>query len=135
MQATLHYRPIAWRIGHAYELINLTIVRRGQVVLNTRLPDQVNATYFEQPNLSSFQVVDLNGDGEPEVLVTIYSGGAHCCYSSALYGLDRSSGRYLTLTRSWGDYPPHLQRYGGTSQLVIVHAANSFAYVFSQLRG
>lgn len=135
VQATLHYQPLAWRIGHAYELTHLTIVRRDKVVLNASLPEEVHATYFDEPNLSSFRVIDLNGDGEPEVLLTIYSGGAHCCFSSVLYGFDRTSGHYIALTRSWGDFPPSLHRYGGTSQLVIVHAASSFAYTFSSFAG
>ena len=36
------------------------------------------------------QVVDLDADGEPEVLVDAYTGGAHCC---ALTEILRFTGR------------------------------------------
>src|SRR4051812_44062970 len=32
--------------------------------------------FDEEP---SIRVVDVTGDGEPEVVVNFYSGGAHCC--------------------------------------------------------
>jgi len=132
VQATLYYRPFTGWIGPAYELTRLTIVRRGRLVLSTTLPSQVRTAHFDEPKLSA---VDLAGDGEPEVILTTYSGGAHCCYSSVLYGFARASGRYAALIQDWGAVPPRLHRYGGTSQLVIVHPASSFAYTFSSFAG
>jgi hypothetical protein len=36
---------------------------------------------------SSLQVRDLDGDGEPEVILDLYTGGAHCCFTSQIYSL------------------------------------------------
>src|SRR5262249_23604484 len=33
-------------------------------------------------NIDAVHVQDLDGDGEPEVIVDLYTGGAHCCYVS-----------------------------------------------------
>src|SRR5947209_12743580 len=42
----------------------------------------------------SVAVRDLDGDGDPEVLLDLYSGGAHCCFVSDLLGWDPDSGIY-----------------------------------------
>ena len=34
-------------------------------------------------------VRDLDGDGEPEVLVDLYTGGAHCCFYTVILRFDR----------------------------------------------
>lgn len=54
----------------------------------------------EQP---SIRFADLAGDGEPEILVDLYTGGAHCCTLMALFGWDPARSRYRRLVRNWGD--------------------------------
>ncbi len=34
---------------------------------------------------------DITGDGSPDVVVTDWSGGAHCCYSTTVYSVDAGS--------------------------------------------
>jgi hypothetical protein len=46
---------------------------------------------------------DLDADGEPELAVDVYTGGAHCCTYSLLYRYDAASGRYAASVRAWGN--------------------------------
>jgi hypothetical protein len=50
---------------------------------------------------SSLKLTDLDGDGEPEVLVDLYSGGAHCCSITRVL---RWNGKaYVSTTRNFAD--------------------------------
>ena len=46
---------------------------------------------------------DLDGDGEPEVLAELYSGGAHCCTRSVIARWDPAAATYRADVRDWGD--------------------------------
>jgi FG-GAP repeat protein len=37
--------------------------------------------------MSELTGTDINGDGFPDVVVSAWSGGAHCCYSTAVYSV------------------------------------------------
>jgi hypothetical protein len=43
----------------------------------------------------SVTVRDLDADGEPEVLVDLYSGGANCCWFSVSYRFDEAQNTYI----------------------------------------
>ena len=51
---------------------------------------------------SALQVLDLDADGEPEVLVDAFSGGAHCCAETVVWrrGAD---GAYTAHELEWGN--------------------------------
>jgi hypothetical protein len=49
-----------------------------------------------------FAVRDLDGDGEPEVLVTLNWGGPYCCSWSRIYRFDGRT--YMPSTHWWGDF-------------------------------
>jgi hypothetical protein len=59
---------------------------------------------------SSVKVVDLNGDGEPEVIVDLYSGGAHCCVVAEVLRFNGAT--YVAATRNFADFGYTLD--GGT---------------------
>jgi hypothetical protein len=48
------------------------------------------------------KVLDLDGDGEPEVLVDAFTGGAHCCVLSEVFRFTGSA--YARLETDWGSY-------------------------------
>jgi hypothetical protein len=48
--------------------------------------------------LSSVTVRDLDADGEPEVLLDLYSGGANCCWYSESYRFDELQNKYIHKT-------------------------------------
>jgi hypothetical protein len=42
---------------------------------------------------------DLDGDGEPEVVLGLYTGGAHCCYYAEVYRY--AKGSYARNRKVW----------------------------------
>jgi hypothetical protein len=75
------------------------------------------------------QVRDLDGDGEPEVLVDAYSGGAHCC---ALTEILRFTGAaYSTLEAFWGNTGYDLTDLNGDGRPEFVAADDAFAGAFT----
>jgi len=51
----------------------------------------------------ALEVRDLDGDGEPELIAALYSGGAHCCTRSAIAWWDAPNQAYRVHVRDWGD--------------------------------
>ena len=75
-----------------YEDLHLTIVRNGVVGLDAPLASRdceigcwPGSVLYEDGK--SIKVTDLDGDGEPEVLLELYTGGAHCCVVTEVYSL------------------------------------------------
>ena len=40
---------------------------------------------------------DINGDGEPDLVVSTWSGGAHCCYTATMYSVGRDTRKVLAV--------------------------------------
>jgi hypothetical protein len=80
----------------------------------------------EQPSLS---VADVSGDGEPEVIVNMYSGGAHCCEIALI--LRWSGNAYKVVTHNFGDpgYELVAATDGGPAQFLT--GDDRFAYEFT----
>jgi hypothetical protein len=51
----------------------------------------------------AFQVVDLDNDRQPEILVDMFTGGTHCCTYSVIYRFDMQQRRYIPTSHSWGN--------------------------------
>jgi hypothetical protein len=62
------------RDGTRYDLTIVDICDVGCILVEDQAGDQ--------PGSSMLKVADLDGDGEPEVLVDTFSGGAHCCLTA-----------------------------------------------------
>jgi hypothetical protein len=78
----------------------------------------------------ALSIVDLNGDGEPEVIVDLFTGGAHCCSVSTIYGWNAATSTYDRLVWNWGDPGYTLKRLGTGPQMQFVTADDRFAYAF-----
>jgi hypothetical protein len=78
---------------------------------------------------SALQVVDLNGDGEPEVLVDAYSGGAHCCALTELFAFNGSA--YAGSELYWGNTGYELKDLDLDGKPELVGYDDAFAGPFS----
>lgn len=104
VRAELSYQQQDYRFSN----IRLKITRAGKTVSD--LPVPVESEYDRPSNAmggggnnTGFQVQDLDGDKEPEVILDFYTGGAHCCTYSLIYGADSAKSQYTTLKHPWGN--------------------------------
>lgn len=79
----------------------LTIMRGGQ----TLYQQKPAVDEYDRPLIDSlagaFQVRDVNGDREPEVIVDFFTGGAHCCTYSLIYRYNPQQKQYSALRHEW----------------------------------
>jgi hypothetical protein len=78
---------------------------------------------------SALQVADLNGDGEPEVLVDVYSGGAHCCALTEIASFNGTG--YGVLEAYWGNTGYELGDLDRDGRPELVGHDDAFAGAFS----
>jgi hypothetical protein len=109
--------------------VRLTIARGGQAALARRIRDDDGRPSRDRP--TSLAVVDLDGDGEPEVLLDLYTGGAHCCTHTLLFGFDPPSGRYVSFGHDWGNVGYGLEDVDGDGLPEFRSADDRFSYQFA----
>jgi hypothetical protein len=77
------------------------------------------------------RVLDLDADGEPEVVYSAYSGGAHCCSIAQVYRLDAGATTYSAIARNFGD-PGFIVAEGNAGHPAIwITRDDAFAYRFT----
>ena len=108
----------------------LTIFRDGAAAYEDRF-EGVKTYLASSPDRSPLSVRDLDRDGEPEVLLDLYSGGAHCCSSTRLYHLVAGSLPYDVSTHDWGNAGYRLEDLDGDGRLEFVTADDAFSYAFT----
>jgi hypothetical protein len=78
----------------------------------------------------SITVVDVSGDGEPEVMVNLYSGGAHCCEVALV--LRWTGTTYKPTSRNFADFGYTLDTSAGPGvPAAFVSGDARFAYEFA----
>jgi hypothetical protein len=77
----------------------------------------------------SLQIKDVDGDGEPEVLLDLYSGGAHCCTFTWIYRFTGST--YAGTPVAWGDTGYVLKDLDGGGIPEFSSYDDKFAYTFT----
>ncbi len=132
VQATLTYNvgPGLFNVSGTH----LTITRSGVTALSTDVPSPCNdcgivPTGALGSGAKSLHVRDLDGDGEPEVLVDFYSGGAHCCTSTWIYRFTGSS--YVGTPMDWGDFSYNLKDLNHDGRPEFLTSDDRFAYTFT----
>jgi hypothetical protein len=96
VHATLTYRVAK----DVYSRVRIRVVRAGHGLVDDRLREVTCskgcATWAPGygARAGPVRVRDLDADGEPEVLLDLYSGGAHCCVLTAFYRYDAKSAVY-----------------------------------------
>jgi hypothetical protein len=125
VEATIAYvqqRPWSW-------YTRLAVVRDGRKALDVRVQPYPRETSNEPQAVT---VRDLDGDGEPEVFVDLWTGGAHCCAWTRIYRWNGST--YTSTAAFWGDLDYRLEDLGDGG-LDFVSGDDRFAYAFSSFAG
>ena len=117
---------------------HITITRAGATLLDTNVPEPCNGCGIMPAGAGggtakSLQVADLDGDGEPEVLLDIFTGGAHCCVDTWIYRLTGST--YTGTPAQWGDVGYTLKDLDGDGVPELRSFDDRFAYEFTAYAG
>src|SRR6476646_4015150 len=122
---------LTWRKGEIFaEHPHLQIVRAGATLFDQDLETNCKACNYLSDADTALTIRDLDGDGEPEVLVDTYSGGAHCCTITPIFRWDGSGG-YRRLTGFFGNVGYSLDDLDHDGRPEVVTADDSFAYEFA----
>jgi hypothetical protein len=126
---------------NTYPAKTLTISRSGVVVYNepvtsrycgpTGATQEYCAPGAPEANQSSVHVVDLENDGEPDVIVDLYTGGAHCCSVEQIFSFDAVTGTYVLTQHDFEDPGEEIKDLGHNGQYEFLTADDSFAYAFT----
>ena len=124
------------RDGHSdYRDVRVSITRAGVPVLDTAIeppcdPCDVIPAHASR-NRRSVHVRDLDGDREPEVVVDIFTGGAHCCDWAHVYAYVPAEARYVLTAHSFGSPHYRLADLQRDSSLEFVTRDKRFESAFS----
>ena len=131
---------------YTFRNLELKIVRNGVVALDAPIASadcQYGCVPAGTPlgrETSSVRVSDLDGDGEPEVIVDVFTGGAHCCFLAQVYSLQPGPARDLVPTysrteRNFADPGYALDDLNGDGVPEFASADGRFAYAISSFAG
>lgn len=92
-----------------YKDVRIKITRGGAVLHDALVPEPCDECGVApqgagDPEVPALAVRDLDADGEPEVLVDLYTGGAHCCSFTQIYSYVAATNSYRRTKGSWYDY-------------------------------
>jgi hypothetical protein len=110
------------RDGVRYDLTIADICLEGCIVV----PDDASA---DAARSSAVKVADLDGDGEPEVLVDTFSGGVHCCLTARLLTFDGTG--YRPTDIAYRDVGYQLQDADGDGRPELVGYDPRFSEAFT----
>ena len=86
----------------SYDKLRLKIVRSGRTAIDVPI-QRAGCKDCQDIRPSTVRVRDLDG-GEPEVLVDLYTLGAHCCSITLILRWDPAAHRYRSNLEFWGNY-------------------------------
>lgn len=88
--------------------LQLQLIRNQQPLSSSAIPVQqlpdYNRRYGYRASKMDLIMLDLDSNGEPEVIVDVAEAKANCCSSSFIYTYNPQSNRYLTKVQYWGQY-------------------------------
>jgi hypothetical protein len=125
------YNAAAFRFSRQ----RLVIKRDGKTSFSARLrkpPGGLNvqpAGYFSHRR--SVFVTDVEGDGEPEVVLDLYWGGAHCCWYSQIYRYVPATGHYSPLLHVWGNFSYVFADLDHDGMQELLTRDDRFSYAFA----
>jgi hypothetical protein len=131
VSATFTFRGKFPKFSHQ----TLKIVRAGVVAYDQAVTDPACGKLCGPASTSaahvSVQVLDLEGNGEPDVVLDLYSGGASCCLIDQVFSYDAGTMTYTATSRNFGDFGAALKDLNHDGRDEFVSADPSFKYTFT----
>jgi hypothetical protein len=134
VKATLSFDCKQQKLSTDCKDFKLSITRQGvELVSNQRLtqPGVTGIAPGDSLPRKSVLVSDLDRKGEPEVIVDLFTGGAHCCTYSLIYGYSTATGGYVRLKHEWGNVGYLLRDLDGDGVFEFDSGDDNFAYAFT----
>jgi hypothetical protein len=118
-------------------------IQRGGVVARDQAVESEDCGAYCWPgsaglDSSSLTVRDLDGDAEPEVVLALYTGGAHCCVVVQVFALNSAAGAaptYAVAEHNFGDAGYELTDIEGDGTPEFQSADYRFAYSLASYAG
>jgi hypothetical protein len=92
------------------------------------IPEELSG---ESGKPSSVAVADLEDNGQPQVVLQLNTGGAHCCTIVQVFSFDPGVMAYRSVEHDFGDPGALLTDLAGDGHLELESADDRFAYAFS----
>jgi hypothetical protein len=125
---------LSWR-GQSQQVkdMHLTISQAGKVVYDQPVTaaDCMGRCGPGAPTGKSVRVLDLDGNGGLEVVVDLYSQGAHCCFIDQVFSPSAALGTWVVTQRDFQNSGAALKDLNRNGQTEFVSADNAFAYAFT----
>ena len=124
-------------VGHYpnYSGLSLRIAKAGVILYHQPVHSKACGTFCApgatEPKASSVQVIDLDGTGQPNVVLNLFSGGAHCCSIAQVFTFDPGTMTYAMTERNFGDPGDRIEDLNHNAQREFVTADDRFAYTFT----
>jgi hypothetical protein len=113
----------------------LTITQAGQVFYDEPVTANPCGAHCAPGSTSakepSVQLLDLEHDGQPDVLLDLFSGGAHCCSITEIFSYDPGTMTYARTQRDFGDPGDQTVDLDHNGRYEFLTADDSFAYEFT----
>lgn len=131
VRAELLYRERNFR----YRDVRLKVVRAGKTEYDRPLTRiGCGGCAYWRPLLDGrapIIVRDLDRDGEPEVVLDLFTGGAHCCTYSLILRHAPRVGTYKAATFQWGNVGYRLVDFGRDGRPELASGDDRFNYAFA----
>jgi len=116
--------------------LRLTIARGGTVVYDQPVVSKFCAKLcWPGPAVAAkrpaVQVVDLEHTGDPDVVLNLFSGGAHCCTVIQIFSFNAAASSYSQTERVFGDPDARIVDLSHDGRFEFLTADDSFAYRFT----
>jgi len=118
-----------------YAGLQLTIAQGSTVYYDEPVTSKLCGTYCAPGSpsgkTSSVHVLDLEHDGQPDVVLDLYSGGAHCCWIEQIFSFDPGTMTYAMTQHDFGDPGEEIVDLRHNGRYEFRTADDSFAYEFT----
>jgi hypothetical protein len=113
----------------------LSISQSGNVLYSQPVHSSFCGTYCAPTatltKSSSVHLVDLDDIGQPNVILDLYSGGAHCCFIEQVFTFDPGTMTYSMAQHDFGDPGESIEDLNHNRHYEFVTEDDSFAYAFT----